>query len=192
MYLKIAFNTLMYIIGIAFALAFFTSKCGGNTNGPAPKHDTLYVQETASNEVINKTLNELHLLKLVNDSLMSLKPKYITRYKTKYDSLIVTDTACKKSLNVLNYECVKLNDFKNSIINNLQQTLLKDSVMINALNDKISIKQSRITIDSTYTERLKDSIPKVKRKGFIKGFIYGFGSGVIITEGVNTAAKFIK
>ena len=42
----------------------------------------------------------------------------------------------------------------------------------------------RYTQDSIRNKQLTDTIPTVKRKGYIKGFIHGFGSGAAVTKGV--------
>ena len=50
---------------------------------------------------------------------------------------------------------------------------------------EIIAKQKRINRDSTRIEQLNDTLPKVKRKGFVKGFLIGFGSGAAAKQGVD-------
>jgi hypothetical protein len=62
----------------------------------------------------------------------------------------------------------------------------KDTI-IKALVNKIGLKQSHITIDSTRIVQLIDTLPKVKRKGYWKGLLHGsvigaalFGTALIV------------
>jgi len=181
-----------YLLTVLVTVVIFAN-CKGCASDPKPtlnNHDTIYQQEQVSNEVIKQTLEELHVLKLKNDSLMARKPIYVIRYKTKFDSLYLADTSCQNSLIVLYNAFGDLNSFNDSIIANFGQIVYKDSVLIKELNTKIGLKQSRVTIDSTYIEVLKDSIPKVKRRALWKGRAQGAAAYAIIREGVGAAAKF--
>lgn len=164
-------------------------KCEGHGKVESVNTDTIYKQESVSDKVIKATLEELHILKLKNDSLMARKPIYILRYKTKFDSLYITDTSCQNSLITLYNSFGELNDLNDSIIANSSRRLAKDSVLINELNIKVGLKQSRVTIDSTYIVVLKDSIPKVKRRALWKGRLQGAAAYAIIREGVNAVDK---
>ena len=106
------------------------------------------------------------------------------------DSLVyVSDSVCQKSINILYYECHKVDSVNNSLISNLQEQSKKDSSTISILNHKIKVKQDRINRDSTRVVQLTDTLPKVKRKGFVKGFLIGFGSGAAVDKGVEILSK---
>lgn len=138
-----------------------------------PNHDTIYKAETIDNNTIELTLKHNKYLARINDSLMARKPIYVIRYKTKFDSLYITDTSCQSSLIMLYNSFGDLNDLNDSIIANSSKRLVNDSILIATLNHKIGLKQSRVTIDSTRLVALIDTLPKVKRRGYFKGLRHG-------------------
>lgn len=123
-------------------------------------------------------------LKAKIDSLKAIKPKVIVRYKTVYDSLLVVDSMCVKSLVKLHDEHSKIDSVNNQIITNQETHIMNDSQIIGNLTDIIALKQYQHTKDSIRNKQLTDTIPTVKRKGYIKGFTHGFGSGAAVTKGV--------
>lgn len=177
----------LLIIPILIIIALFVPKCS-NKPKPLPlSKDTLVYNENEINKELNKVLNEHYLLKLAYDSLKSRKPILVIKYKTKYDSLILADTSCQNSLIMLYNSFGELNDLNDSIIAKADKRLKNDSIAIDLLNDKISLNKQRIFIDSCYIARLQDTLPKLKRKAFWRGFKLGFGSGAVVTEVVNGA-----
>lgn len=157
-----------------------------------PNHDSIYHYENVDNNILELTLKYAKNLEKMNDSLMLLKPKVIIRYKTKFDSLILADTSCQSSLIMLYNSFGELNDLNDSIIANNMRSKTNDSLTIATLIHKVSLKQSRIVIDSTRIVQLNDTISRVKRRGFIKGFLYGFGSGAAAKEGFDLLSKVNK
>ncbi len=178
----------LFLIGV-FLVWVLLPKCSSDPKVTTPNHDTIYKQEQVSNEVIKQTLEELHVLKLKNDSLMKRKPIYVIRYKTKFDSLYLADTSCQSSLICLYNAFGDLNDLNDSIIANSSKRLVNDSILIKELNTKIGLKQSRVTIDSTRIVQLNDTIDRVKRRSAIKWFTIGFGSGAAAKQGVDLLSK---
>lgn len=188
----LGYKFLLFIIGLAIAAILLFNLKGCKKEVDIPNHDTIYHAENIDNNILELALRHNKYLVKLNDSLMKRKPILIIRYKTKYDSLILTDTSCQSSLIMLYNAFGDLNDLNDSIIANNQKRLINDSLTIATLNHKIGLKQIHITIDSTRIVALIDTLPKVKRKGFFKGFKYGFISGVILTESANVGSKFIK
>jgi hypothetical protein len=118
------------------------------------------------------------------DSLSNLKPKVIVRYKTIYDSLLVVDSTCVRSLNLLYNECQKVDSVNNQIITNQETHIMNDSHIIGNLADIIALKQTRISNDSLTIDDLTMTVKKEKRKGKLKtilgtalGTLAGFGLG---------------
>lgn len=181
----------LFLIGVVLVWVLLT-KCSSDVKPTANNHDSIYHTETIDNNIIELTLRQNKYLKRINDSLLARKPIYVIRIKTKFDSLYITDTSCQNSLIVLYNSFGELNDLNDSIIANNQKRLVNDSITIATLTHKVGLKQSHITIDSARIVQLTDTLKTVKRKGFIKGFEYGFVSGAIVTEGVNVGDKFIK
>lgn len=155
----------------------------------SPRQETnvkQYISETKDNILLNEMAKDKHILQKKCDSLLLVKQKVIQGKERVRDSLIyISDSTCRKAINILYYECGKTDSVNNNIISNLNQQKQKDSTSIATLTHKVSTKQERINRDSTRIEQLNDTIPKVKRKGFVKGFLIGFGSGAAAKQGVD-------
>lgn len=158
---------------------------------PRPNTNTQqYISETKDNIILNQMAKDKHLLQKKYDSLALVKQKVIRGKERVRDSLIyISDSTCRKSINVLYVECQKTDSINNSLISNLQEQKQKDSTSIAVLGHKVLVKQERIIRDSTRIVQLTDTLPRVKRKGFIKGFLYGFGSGAAASKGVEILTK---
>lgn len=156
-----------------------------------PKNNTQqYISETKDNSILDEMAKDKRILQKKYDSLQLVKQKVIRGKERVRDILIyISDSTCKKSINILYYECGKTDSVNNSIISNLKEQTQKDSTSIAVLTHKVLIKQDRIVRDSTRIVQLNDTLPKVNRKGFIKGFLYGFGSGASVTKGVEIISK---
>lgn len=149
-----------------------------------------YISETKDNIILNEMARDKHILQKKYDSLQLVKQKVIKGRERVRDSLIyISDSTCRKTINILYYECQKTDSVNNNIILNLQEKNKKDSISISALKHKINTKQERIKRDSTRIVALLDTIPRVKRKGFFKGFAIGFGSGAAAKQGVDILTK---
>lgn len=149
-----------------------------------------YISETKDNIILNEMARDKHILQKKYDSLQLVKQKVIKGRERVRDSLIyISDSTCRKTINILYYECQKTDSVNNNIILNLQEKNKKDSISISALKHKINTKQERIKRDSTRIVALIDTIPRVKRKGFFKGFAIGFGSGAAAKQGFDILTK---
>lgn len=147
-------------------------------------------KENRSNFVFDSINKVNNLLALKYDSLLKTKIKFIKGRNIIKDSLIFkSDSDCVNGLIILYNECQKIDSINNSIINAEKERIKNDSVSISALKYKINTKQERINRDSTRIVQLNDTLPRVKRKGFFKGFAIGFGSGAAAKQGVDILTK---
>jgi hypothetical protein len=138
-------------------------------------------------EAINAVLIENN--KVLRDSLFKLnqaKPKIVIRYKTIYDSLLIVDTACVKSLAVLNDACLKKDSVNEFIISNQSSQIAQYITLTNNQQDIIDIRNYQHNIDSinevAYKERIDAEIKTAKRKyrkGLLQGGAVGLGVGFI-------------
>ncbi len=183
------------IFAFILALILIPAYCGLNqfrARKTVKKADNVeqYKSETKDDSILKKIAIEKEILACQYDSLLKVKQKAIRGKERVRDSLIyISDSACKNSLIILYNECQKTDSVNNNIISNLNQQKQKDSTSIATLTHKVSTKQERINRDSTRIEQLNDTIPKVKRKGFVKGFLIGFGSGAAAKQGVDLLIK---
>jgi hypothetical protein len=148
--------------------------------------DSLY-NLIAEKEQINSFILENNKeLRHQLDSASHVKPKVIIRYKTVYDSLLVVDTMCVRSLTTLNKECAKKDSVNEFIISNQSSQIGNLITVNNNLNDIIDIQRYRIGTDSinevTLKQTIKDEISNGKRKyrkGLLQGGVVGAISGFI-------------
>lgn len=181
-------NPLIYtLLGLIFwgLIAMFIFK--GCSTEPTPQtinKDSLNTIIAEKNQINDYLKNENKAIKAITDSLKELKPKVIVRYKTIYDSLLVVDSMCIQALNTLHDEHTKIDSVNNHIISNQSKVIKNDSNIITNYKQISSNYKIIHTKDSIRNKQLTDTIPTVKRKGYIKGFIHGFGSGAAVTKGV--------
>lgn len=135
--------------------------------------------------VIDMLVENNKAIRLQIDSLKEVKPKVIVRYKTVYDSLLIVDTMCVQALNTLHNEHSKVDSVNNSIISNQETHIMNDSQIIGNLSEIVYLQKLQHIKDSTRNKQLTDTIPTVKRKGFLKGFGVGFGSGAAVSKGAD-------
>lgn len=174
------------IIGILIViLSFIMKDCSHKPNLVLTPNDSINTA-IAEKEQINEYLkNDNAILKAKIDSLKALKPKVVVRYKTVYDSLLVTDTTCVNSLNLLYNECQKVDSVNSAIITNQEKHIMNDSHIIGNLTDIIALKQYRITSDSLVIDELNMTVKKEKRKGKLKT-ILGSAVGVLAGIGIGS------
>lgn len=182
--LKTTFKSILPYLIIGILLLLLINKCDSE---PKPTHsnkDSLNTIIAEKEQIAEYAINENKTNKLIIDSLKHLKPKVVIRYRTVYDSLLVTDSTCVKSINILYTECQKVDSVNNSIIDTQSKVIQNDSTIINNYKDIIAIQKMRIKTDSVDIEYLTLSVKKEKRKGKLKTFLgsvlgtlAGFGIG---------------
>jgi len=132
--------------------------------------------------------------KELRDSLFTLsqrKPKVIIRYKTVYDSLLVTDTACFNSLVMLNNQCADKDSINEFIISNQSNQIANLVTVTNNQQDIIDIRNYQHGVDSVnelaLKQTIKDEIKNGKRKyrkGILQGGVIGLGviGGILLVK----------
>ena len=174
------------IIGILIVILFFIMKdCSHKPNLVVTPNDSINTVISEKEQIIDYIKNDNAILKAKIDSLKTLKPKVIVRYKTVYDSLILSDTLCINQLVTLYNECNKIDSVNNAIISNQETHIMNDSQIIGNLTDIIALKQHRITSDSLVVEDLTMTVKKEKRKGKLKT-ILGSAIGVLTGIGIGS------
>ena len=184
--LKSILPYIIIIIGILILILFFIMKdCSHKPNLVVTPNDSINTVIAKKEQIIDYIKNDNAILKDKIDSLKTLKPKVIVRYKTVYDSLILSDTLCINQLVTLYNECNKIDSVNNAIISNQETHIMNDSQIIGNLTDIIALKQHRITSDSLVVEDLTMTVKKEKRKGKLKT-ILGSAIGVLTGIGIGS------
>ena len=184
--LKSILPYIIIIIGILILILFFIMKdCSHKPNLVVTPNDSINTVIAKKEQIIDYIKNDNAILKAKIDSLKTLKPKVIVRYKTVHDSLILSDTLCINQLVTLYNECNKIDSINNAIISNQETRIMNDSQIIGNLTDIIALKQHRITSDSLVVEDLTMTVKKEKRKGKLKT-ILGSAIGVLMGIGIGS------
>ena len=184
--LKSILPYIIIIIGILILILFFIMKdCSHKPNLVVTPNDSINTVIAENEQIIDYIKNDNAILKAKIDSLKTLKPKVIVRYKTVHDSLILSDTLCINQLVTLYNECNKIDSVNNAIISNQETRIMNDSQIIGNLTDIIALKQHRITSDSLVVEDLTMTVKKEKRKGKLKT-ILGSAIGVLMGIGIGS------
>jgi hypothetical protein len=158
------------IVSMACLALLMTCK---NKPKPKPSPGTLDKKIDSIKVSINKD-------SLIIDSLMKLKPKIVTRYKTKYDTIYKTapDT-CKIYLTQLNNECLKLDSFNNGIITRQETQLISYSELVNTMQQKANIQSLKHIEDSLAIGTLQRKLKRT-RKLAVSGLFGGLITGALI------------
>ena len=157
------------IVSLACLALLFTCK-----NKPKPAPPSVLDKKIDSIKVsINKD-------SLIIDSLMKLKPKIVTRYKTKYDTIYQTapDT-CIYYLEELNHECMVLDSFNNGIITRQETQLISYSELVNTMQQKANMQETKRLEDSLSIGTLQRKLKRT-RKLAVAGLFGGFVGGLFV------------
>ena len=134
--------------------------------------------------VLDKKIDSIkvHINKdsLIIDSLMKLRPKIVTRYKTKYDTIYqqAPDT-CQYYLAQLNKECMVLDSFNNGIITRQETQLISYSELTGIMQEKANMQDLRHIEDSLSIGTLKRKLKRT-RKIAVAGLFGGFVGGLFV------------
>ena len=134
--------------------------------------------------VLDKKIDSIkvHINKdsLIIDSLMKLKPKIVTRYKTKYDTIYKTapDT-CQYYLTQLNNECLKLDSFNLGIITRQETQLISYSELVGIMQEKANMQSLKHIEDSLAIGTLQRKLKRT-RKLAVVGLFGGLITGALI------------
>lgn len=180
------------IIGILIVIgSFFMKGCERKPDvvlTPTNQLDELIADKEQINDML---LSITKSLRLQIDSLKSLKPKVIVRYKTVYDSLLVIDTMCVNSLTKLHQEHSKIDSVNNAIITNQENHIINDSHIIGNLTDIVAMQKYKITNDSLEKVSLFEQIKIEFKRGLRKGRKQGVVVGAVGTQAANTGVKLL-
>lgn len=181
---KLTLKTLQpyIVIGILIVIVSFIMKgCENKPNVVIVPNDAINAIITDKQETVKYYLNKAKIDSLKIDSLKHLKPKVVVRYKTVYDSLLVVDSACYKSLVILYNECQKVDSVNNAIITNQENHIINDSHVIGNLTDIVAMQRYKMVNDSLAIIEISKEVKKKYRKGLLQGGIVGVGIGLIGT-----------
>ncbi len=142
------------IVSLACLALLMTCK---NKPKPKPSPGTLDKKIDSIKININKD-------SLIIDSLMKLKPKIVTRYKTKYDTIYKTapDT-CIYYLEELNHECLKLDSFNTGIITRQETQLISYSDLVGTMSEQSNMYVLRHNEDSLSILKLDKKLKRTRR-----------------------------
>ena len=170
---------------IIFALAY----CNRNPedhSGPIENTNPLneiVVDKTSENKILQENN------KALRDSLFKLsksKSKVVYKKVYVYDSLLIADTACIKSLVTLYNQCAKVDSVNEYIISNQSNQIAEFITLTNNQQDIIDIRNYQHGVDSVneigYKEQIKAEVKNGKRKyrrGLLQGGAVGLGVGFI-------------
>ena len=150
-------------------------------------------KQVNADSLINESLKKDRLLKDARDSV-----KLFEKRSKKKAQIIIQQApdTCNEYIeqlvdiwngidsaktNLIEVQQSKLNDLENALPE-LQDVIILTKYQLQQSRDSTKAKEKRIV-------QLTDTIPKVKRKGFIKGFVIGFGSGAAAKEGADILTK---
>ena len=153
---ELAYKIVLPTIIVAMACLALLMTC--NKKPPIPIPPSVLDQRIDSIKVhINKD-------SLIIDSLIKLRPKVITRYKTKYDTIYqqAPDT-CKIYLAELNAECLKLDSFNLGIITRQETQLISYSELTGIMQEKSNMQDLRHIEDSLLITKLGKKLKRTRR-----------------------------
>jgi hypothetical protein len=170
---ELAYKIVLPTIIIALVCLALMMTCKGKKTPPQIPPSVLDKRIDSIKTNINKD-------SLIIDSLMKLRPKVITRYKTKYDTIYqqAPDT-CKSYLAELNAECLKLDSFNLGIITRQETQLISYSELTGIMQEKANMQDLRHIEDSLLNAKLNKKLKRTRKVG-IAAFGIGFIGGLLI------------
>jgi len=165
---ELAYKIVLPTIIVAMACLALLMTC--KKKPPIPIPSSVFDKKIDSIKVhINKD-------SLIIDSLMKLRPKVITRYKTKYDTIYKqTPDTCKIYLEQLNAECLKLDSFNLGIITRQETQLISYSELTGIMQQKANIQSLKHIEDSLAIGTLQRKLKRTRKLA-----VAGLFGGVII------------
>jgi hypothetical protein len=169
---ELAYKIVLPTIIVSMACLALLMTCK-NKPKPKPSPGTLDKKIDSIKVHINKD-------SLIIDSLIKLKPKIVTRYKTKYDTIYKTapDT-CIYYLEELDHECMVLDSFNNGIITRQETQLISYSELVNTMQQKANMQSLKHIEDSLANAKLSRKLKRT-RKLAVAGLLGGLITGALI------------
>jgi hypothetical protein len=170
---ELAYKIILPTIIIALVCLALMMTCKGKKKPPQ-------IPPSVFDRSIDSIKTTINKDSLIIDSLMKLRPKVITRYKTKYDTIYKTapDT-CKIYLAELNAECLKLDSFNLGIITRQETQLISYSELTGIMQEKANMQDLRHNKDSLTIIDLDRKLKRTRKVG-IAAFGIGFVGGLLI------------
>jgi len=170
---ELAYKIIMPTIIIVLVCLALMMTCKGKSRPPQ-------VPPSVFDNKIDSILTTINKDSLVIDSLMKLRPKVITRYKTKYDTIYrqAPDT-CKSYLAELNAECLKMDSFNLGIITRQETQLISYSELVGTMSEQSNMYVLRHNEDSLLITKLDKKLKRTRKVG-IAAFGLGFIGGLLI------------
>jgi hypothetical protein len=170
---ELAYKIIMPTIIIVLVCLALMVTCKGKSKPPQ-------IPPSVFDNKIDSILTTINKDSLVIDSLMKLRPKVITRYKTKYDTIYrqAPDT-CKSYLAELNAECMALDSFNLGIITRQETQLISYSELVGTMSEQSNMYVLRHTKDSLSILKLDKKLKRTRKFG-IAAFGFGFVGGLLI------------
>ena len=109
--------------------------------------------------IILATMENNKVLRIKNDSLLAVKSKVVYRKIYIYDSLLISDTACIRSLVTIYKQCDKVDSVNEFIISNQSSQIANLVTVTNNQQDIIDIRNYQHGVDSVNYEILKEQLP---------------------------------
>jgi len=170
---ELAYKIILPTIIIALVCLALMITCKGKQTPPK-------VPPSVFDDKIDSIKTTINKDSLIIDSLMKLRPKVITRYKTKYDTIYkdAPDT-CKSYLAELNAECMALDSFNLGIITRQETQLISYSELTGIMQQKTVMQDLRHIEDSLLNAKLDKKLKRTRKFG-IAAFGVGFIGGMLI------------
>jgi len=170
---ELAYKIILPTIIIVLVCLALMVTCKGKSKPPQ-------IPPSVFDDKIDSVKTHINKDSLIIDSLMKLRPKVITRYKTKYDTIYrqAPDT-CKSYLAELNAECLKLDSFNLGIITRQETQLISYSELTGIMQEKANMQDLRHNEDSLFILKLDKKLKRTRKVG-IAAFGLGFVGGLLI------------
>lgn len=142
-------------------------------------------------KTINKDSLEVIRIKKDVDSLSRLTQKTRIIYKTRYDSIYISQSdTCKEALQIVYKDFNRLDSLNQLQLLKQDSVIMKDYNIKLEMRDIINLVKVQLSQSRDSLTDLKKEVNKKVRKGYFKGFKHGFASGATLTEGANLYMKF--
>lgn len=183
---RIALGIFALVI-IVFAI-YYMDGC----NPPTPTHQNSALEkQKAISEYKRKELTD----KL--NVLQNLDVKYVDRWRTiKGETKVIVDSVivmapdtCTPYLRQMENRLFTERQVADSLLSTKDTIISTYSLIVKEDSVQKAIKDQEIKCYQDSTKIYKGQIKTAKRKGFVKGFIWGFSAGTAVNQGINIINK---
>lgn len=180
----------LLIIALIILLIFMIKSCR-DLDKEELKPNPIQQVINSKEKTINKDSLEVIRIKKDVDSLSRLTQKTRIIYKTRYDSIYITQSdTCKEALEIVYRDFNRLDSLNQLQLLKQDSVIMKDYNIKLEMRDIINLVKVQLSQSRDSLTDLKKEVNKKVRKGYFKGFKHGFGSGATLTEGANLYMKF--